>query len=275
MACRGRPKKEIVALAGVSLPTVNLWIGRYGSEGTAGLVDRSRAASREQVPVSVKNKIVALTKASPPEETGLSHWSSREMVKYLRRAEGIKVSWHLVTVVWRENHLQPWRQGTFKISKDGEFAERVLDVVGLYLSPPAGAVVLSYDEKTQIQALDRTQPLLPISFGKTEKRTHDYVRHGTTNLLAALNCGTGEVFGQCKPSRNGDDFLAFIKKAVKPHQGKEVHIVMDNLSTHTTPDVKDWLAKHPEITFHFTPKGSSWLNQIDYAESPMIPSRAA
>ena len=128
---------------------------------------------------------------------------------------------------------------------------------------PVGAIVLSVDEKTQVQALDRTQPLLPIAFDATEKRTHDYVRHGTTNLFAALNVGTGEVLGECRPRRDGDTFLAFLKKAVTPHAGKEIHIVLDNLSTHTTPAVTAWLEKNPNIHFHFTPVGSSWINQIE------------
>jgi len=128
---------------------------------------------------------------------------------------------------------------------------------------PGGAVVLSIDEKTQIQALDRTQPLLPITFDASEQRTHDYRRRGTTNLFAALNVGTGEVLGECAPTRNGARFLAFLKKAVKPHANKDIHIVLDNLSTHTTPEVQAWLADNPHVKFHFTPIGSSWLNQIE------------
>ncbi len=124
-------------------------------------------------------------------------------------------------------------------------------------------MVLSIDEKTQIQALDRTQPMLPIEFDATEKRTHDYVRHGTTNLFAALNVTTGQVFGECKPSRDGANFLAFLAKAVKPHREREVHVVLDNLSTHTTPEVLAWLARNPHVSFHFTPVGSSWINQIE------------
>jgi transposase len=124
-------------------------------------------------------------------------------------------------------------------------------------------VVLSIDEKTQIQALDRTQPLLPMTFDVTEQRTHDYVRHGITNLFAALNVGTGEVLGECTPARDGAYFLAFLKKAVKPHAGKDVHVVLDNLSTHTTPEVMAWLENNPQVRFHFTPKGSSWINQIE------------
>ncbi|WUK26465.1 IS630 family transposase [Streptomyces sp. NBC_00371] len=121
----------------------------------------------------------------------------------------------------------------------------------------------SWRTKTQIQALDRTQPVLPVSFAASEKRTADYVRHGTTNLFAALNVTTGEVLGECKPTRNGKDFLAFLRKAVRPHAGKDIHVVLDNLSTHTTPEVKEWLAKNPHVHFHFTPVGSSWLNQIE------------
>jgi transposase len=258
-----RPKKEIAALAGVSRPTVDLWLGRYAREGVAGLLDRRRGAGREQVPAWVRGRVLALSRESPPVESGLSHWSSRELARYVTRTEGVSVSHFYVAKLWRDNGLRPHRHGTFKLSRDPQFAEKVADIVGLYLDPPGGAVVLSVDEKTQVQALDRTQPLLPISFGVTEKRTHDYVRHGTTNLFAALNVGTGEVYGQCLPTRNGADFLAFVKTAVKPHTGREVHVVLDNLSTHSTPDVQAWLDENPDVHFHFTPIGSSWLNQIE------------
>jgi transposase len=235
---------------------------RYAERGIAGLENKRPGAPRVQVPPRVRARVLALTRMSPPAETGLSHWSTRTLSAFLKRREGVSVSWHYVARVWREENLQPHRSGTFKISKDPAFADKVADVVGLYLDPPGGAVVLLVDEKTQVQALDRTQPVLPLTFAATEKRTHDYVRHGTTNLFAALNVGTGEVLGECKPSRNGANFLAFLKKAVKPHRGKEIHIVLDNLSTHTTPEVKEWLARNPNIHFHFTPIGSSWINQI-------------
>ena len=185
------------------------------------------------------------------------------MAAYLKRTEGVSVSWHYVAKLWRDNQLKPHQQGTFKLSRDPRFAEKVADVVGLYLDPPGGAVVLSFDEKTQIQALDRTQPLLPVDFGLTEKRTHDYRRHGTTNLFAALNIATGEVTADCYPRRTGAEFLTFIRRAVKPHAGKQIHVVLDNLSTHDTPEVRGWLARNPNITFHFTPVGSSWVNQIE------------
>jgi transposase len=136
-------------------------------------------------------------------------------------------------------------------------------VIGRYLDPPAGAVVLSLDEKTQVQALNRTQPLLPVDFGLTEKRTHDHKRHGTTNLFAALDVGTGQVLADCYPRRTGVEFLALLRKAVRPHRGKEIHVVLDNLSTHDTPDVQAWLARNPTVTFHFTPVGSSCKNQVE------------
>jgi transposase len=259
----GRMRKDVGALAGVSLPTVDRWVDRYVEHGLAGLEEYRRGGPREQVPARIRARILALTRATPPSETGLSQWSSRAMAAYITRTEGVSVSWHYVTKLWRNNDLKPHRQGTFKLSRDPHFADKVLDVVGLYLDPPAGAVVLSFDEKTQIQALDRTQPLLPVDFGLTEKRTHDYKRHGTTNLFAALDVGTGQVTADCYPRRTGVEFLAFLRKAVKPYAGKEIHVVLDNLSTHDTPDVQAWLARNPNVTFHFTPVGSSWMNQVE------------
>ncbi|MFF0088314.1 IS630 family transposase [Streptomyces canus] len=259
----GRRRKDIAKLLGVSLPTVDRWKTRYAQRGVAGLEGDRPGGARDQVPARVRARVIALTRMTPPACTGLSHWSTRELAQYLKRTENVTVSWHYIARIWREEQLKPHRNGTFKISKDPAFAEKVADVVGLYLAPPGGAVVLSIDEKTQIQALDRTQPVLPVAFAATEKRTHDYVRHGTTNLFAALNVGTGEVIGECKPSRNGQNFLAFLKKAVKPHAGKEIHVVLDNLSTHTTPEVKAWLDKNSHVHFHFTPVGSSWINQIE------------
>lgn len=258
-----RQKKDIAELAGVSRPTVDLWLSRYGQGGVGELLDRPRGAGREQVPAAVRARILAATRQSPPTETGLSHWSSREMAAFILCTEGIYVSYRYVAKLWRDNKLRPHRQGSFKISKDPEFAEKVADIVALYLEPPGGAVVLSVDEKTQIQALDRTQPVLPMAFDASEKRTHDYVRHGVTNLFAALNVGTGEVLGECYPVRDGANFLAFLKRAVKPYAGKDIHVVLDNLSTHTTPDIQAWLARNPRVTFHFTPKGASWVNQIE------------
>jgi transposase len=254
---------KIAALARVSRPTLNLWRTRYRQEGISGLTDRDRPGGQPQISPEVRSRILALTRMSPPEELGISHWSSREMATYLKKTQGIAVSHNFVSELWREHGLKPHVQGTFKLSRDPQFAEKVAEIVGLYLDPPEGAVVLSMDEKTQVQALERTQPLLPISFGKTEKRTHDYVRHGTTNLFAALNITTGQVTGRCFPRRRAAEFLTFMKDIARQYKDQELHVVLDNLSTHSTPEIEDWLAKNPNITFHFTPTGSSWINQIE------------
>lgn len=259
----GRRRKDIAELLGVSLPTVDRWKARFAQRGLPGLENDRPGAPREQVPAGVRARVIALTRMTPPTGTGMSHWSTRELAKYMKRAEDITVSWHYIARVWREENLKPHRSGTFKISNDPAFTDKVADVIGLYLDPPGGAVVLSVDEKTLVQALDRKQPVLPVTFAAIEKRTHDYVPHGTTNLFAALNVATGEVTSECRPNRNSGNFLAFLKKAVKPHSGKEIHIVLDNLSTHTTPEVKEWLSKNPHVHFHFTPVGSSWPNQIE------------
>jgi transposase len=259
----GRPAQEIASMMGTSRVTVYKWLSRYDEGGVPALDDRKSTGRPREVSAQARARILALTKQTPPENTGLSHWSSHEMAKYLSKHEGISVSHNFIAVLWRENGIQPHRQGTFKLPRDPEFVAKVVDIVGLYLDPPEGAVVLSVDEKTQIQALDRTQPLLPVTFGKTEKRTHDYVRHGTTNLFAALNTGTGEVTGRCFPRRRTSEFLKFMDETVARHPGQEVHVILDNLSTHSGEEVDKWLSRHPDVTFHFTPTGSSWINQVE------------
>jgi transposase len=259
----GYSAPEIARMAGTTKPTVYKWIARYEEYGVDGLSDWVSTGRPPEVSAEVRGRILALSRQSPPETTGLSHWSSREMARYLKREEGISV-WHsFVATLWREHDLQPHRQGTFKLSPDPAFEEKVIDVVGLYLDPPMDAVVLSIDEKTQVQALDRTQPLLPMTFSKTEKRTYDYVRHGTTNLFAALNTATGEVVGGCFARRRTKEFLKFMDQVALAHGGREIHVVLNNLSTHSGPDVDAWLTRHPNVTFHFTPTGSSWLNQVE------------
>lgn len=259
----GRGAEEVAALAGVSRPTVNTWVRRYHAHGVAGLADRPRPGKPAEVPGSVRARILALTRMTPPAVTGLTHWSSRELANYLARHENITVSHNFIADLWRQHALQPHRSGTFKLSRDPAFADKVVDIVGLYLNPPDGAVVLCVDEKTQVQALDRTQPLLPIDFDRTEKRTHDYVRHGTTNLFAALDAATGQVTARCFPKRRGSEFLTFMKTVAAAYPDRELHVVVDNLSTHATDEVKAWLAANPRIVFHFTPTGSSWLNMIE------------
>jgi transposase len=188
------------------------------------------------------------------------------MARYLKRHEGIDVSHNFVADLWREHDLQPHRTGTFKValSTDPDFEAKVFDVVGLDLDPPDGAVVLSFDEKTQVQALDRTQPLLPIDFGKTEKRTHDYVRHGTTNLFAALEVHSGQVHADCFPRRRTVEFLTFMNRVVAAYPAQQqLHVIMDNLSTHCGDQVDAWLASHPNVALHYTPTASSWVNMVE------------
>ena len=259
----GHSAPEIARMAGTTKPTVYKWIARYEQHGVDGLRDYVSTGRPPEISAEVRARVLALTRQSPPEKTGLSHWSSREMARYLKREMAISVSHNFVAALWREHDLQPHRQGTFKLSTDPDFEEKVIDVVGLYLDPPMDAVVLSIDEKTQIQALDRTQPLLPMTFSKTEKRTHDYTRHGTTNLFAALNTATGDVVGRCFARRRTKEFLKFMNQVVDTHDGREIHVVLDNLSTHSGSDVDKWLSSHPNVTFHFTPTGSSWLNQVE------------
>ncbi|MGH3854131.1 MAG: IS630 family transposase, partial [Pseudonocardiaceae bacterium] len=237
----GHPAPEIARMAGTTKPTVYKWIARYERHGVEGLSDRVSTGRPPEVSAEVRARILALTRQSPPEKTGLSHWSSREMARYLKQEMGVSVSHNFVSTLWREHDLQPHRQGTFTLSTDPRCEEKVVDVVGLYLDPPMDAVVLSIDEKTQIQALDRTQQLLPMTFAKTEKRTVDYVRHGTTNLFAALNTATGEVLGRCFQRRRTKEFLKFMDQVVTTYDGREIHVVLDNLSTHSGTDVDKWL----------------------------------
>jgi transposase len=259
----GYSVRDIAEMSGATKPTVYKWIKRYERHGIGGLVNRKSTGRPREVPGWTRAKILALTRRSPPRKTGLSHWSSRAMARYLEREDGITVSHNFVADLWREHGLQPHRQGTFKLSTDPRFEEKVVDVVGLYLDPPVDAVVLSVDEKPQVQALDRTRAPRPTDFGKTAKRTHDYVRHGTTTLFAALNTATGQVIGHCFDQHRTTEFLTFMDEVSTRHSGRNIHVVTDNLSTHSGPDVDAWLTTHSNITFHFTPTGSSWLNQVE------------
>lgn len=259
----GRSVAQIADLAGTTRPTVYKWINRYAEAGIVGLESHKSPGRPWSISGQQRSRILALSRESPPESTGLTHWTSAEMAKYLKRHEDISVSHNFIAMLWREHGLQPHRQGTFKLSRDPDFAAKVADVVGLYLNPPEGAVILSMDEKTQIQALDRTQPLLPMDFGKTEKRTHDYVRHGTTNLFAALNTITGQVTGRCFRRRRRVEFIKFLDDVVALYPDKEIHVIVDNLSTHSGDQIDKWLKRHPRATFHYTPTGSSWLNQVE------------
>jgi transposase len=258
----GYPTGEIARMAGVSKPTVLKWVDRFQAEGESGLEDRPKPGRGRWAPVEVRGRIALLTRQGPAEGTGLSHWSSREMARHLK-TEGYSVSHSFVVQVWRDLGLKPHRQGTHKVPRDPQFEAKATALCGLYLDPPENAVVLSLDEKTQIQALDRTAPLLPISFGCAEQRTADYVRHGTTNLFAAFNTATGEVTGECQPRRTNVEFLGFMDKIVGQYGDQTLHVIMDNLSTHSGNNVDAWLEKHPQVTFHYTPVGCSWMNQVE------------
>jgi transposase len=240
-----------------SLPTVLLWRRRFKSDGLAGILeDRPRSGRPKEIPEERETSIVQATIHTTPKDA--THWSIRSM------AASQKVSPATVQRIWKKHKLQPHRVENFKFSNDPEFAGKVRDIVGLYVNPPDKAVVLSVDEKSQIQALDRTQPILPLRPGLPERQTHDYERHGTTTLFAALNVLEGTVIGQCQPKHRHQEFLRFLDQidaSVEPEL--DVHLVLDNYGTHKHPEVKKWLEQRPRYHLHFTPTSSSWLNQIE------------
>ena len=221
---------------------------------------RRRAASG-RAPVIDEVEVLAETladKGKPPAHLGVTHWSARLM------ADRLGISFASVARIWRKWNIQPHRVETFKFSTDPELEAKLRDVVGLYLDPPAGAVVVSVDEKSQIQALDRTQPILPLRHGIPEQQTHDYIRHGTTSLFAALEVATGKVTADaCYPRHTHAEFLAFLKLVAKAHPRVKLHVICDNYATHTHPNIQPWLAKNPRITMHFTPTSCSWLNMVE------------
>jgi len=254
LAADGVSNTEIAELVGVSRPTVIGWRSRYATSGVAGLQDEQRSGRPR---TTDRAKILAATLAPPPKKLGVTHWSSRLL------AEHLKTDASTVLRTWRHHRVQPWRAETFKFSTDPELVAKVTDVVGLYLHPPQNAVVLCVDEKSQIQALDRTQKTLPMQPGKAERRTHDYVRHGTTTLFAALDIATGQVTGLCKPRHRHQEFLTFLRHVARTYPDRELHLVMDNYATHKHPKVTTWLAANPRIHVHFTPTSGSWLNLVE------------
>ena len=254
LAAQGVPNAEIGRRVGVSRPTVIQWRNRYEAGGIPALGDLDRSG---RPPVIDDVAVVVATIQAPPEALGVTHWSARLLGKHLG------ISFASVARIWREWNLQPWRRETFKFSTDPELDAKVRDVVGLYLNPPDRAVVVCIDEKSQIQALDRTAPILPIRPGLPEKATHDYVRHGTTTLFAALEVATGKVTDACHPRHTHAEFLAFLKQVAKAYPRVPLHVVADNYATHKHPAVAAWLAKHPRLTMHFTPTSGSWLNLVE------------
>ncbi|MEK6212424.1 MAG: IS630 family transposase [Pseudomonadota bacterium] len=248
---------EIIGRSGLSKPVVWRWQERFMREGVDGLLrDKTRKPGKAPTPAAMVQRVVDLTTADPPGET--THWTLRMMAKTV----GIGAS--TVQRIWKAHGLQPHRIRCFKLSKDPKFADKLWDVVGLYVDPPAHAVVLSVDEKSQIQALDRTQPGLPMKKGRAGTMTHDYKRHGTTTLFAALNVLDGKVLGRCMQRHRHQEFLRFLNaiEAEVP-AGKLIHVILDNYGTHKHPKVRAWLTRHPRFTFHFTPTSASWLNAVE------------
>ena len=254
-AADGVANKRIAAELGVNLMTVLLWRRRFEAERLAGLRDAPRPGRTPTYTRADRDRVIALT-LEPPSD-GTTHWSAR------RIASRVGMSITTVQRIWATAGLKPHRIETFKFSTDPQLEAKIRDVVGLYLDPPERAIVLSVDEKTQIQALDRTAPMLPLRGGSVERRTHDYVRNGTTSLFAALEVATGTVTQEARSRHTGADFLAFMRRVAQAYPESELHVVLDNVSTHKTPEVQAWLERHPRITFHFTPTSASWMNQIE------------
>ena len=250
----GLGTNEIVERVGVSKPTVIAWKRRFAVEGIGGLDDRPKSGRPRAID---QVEIVLATLEAPPQQLGVTHWSSRLLAKHLG------ISDYTVSTTWKKWGLQPWRVQSFKFSTDPELEAKIRDVVGLYLNPPDKAIVLCVDEKSQVQALDRSAPVLPLRLGMPEKQTHDYVRHGTTTLFAALEVATGKVTDACYPRHRNEEFVRFLKYVAKAYPRRKLHIVCDNYATHKHPAVQAWLARNPRITMHFTPTAGSWLNMIE------------
>ncbi len=253
----GLGTNAIMKRTGKSKPCVWRWQERYVEAGVDGLLrDKTRPPGKKPLSAAVKRKVLAKTGSeTPPNAT---HWSVRSM------AAAVGISHTSVQRIWAEAGLKPHLVRRFKISNDPWFEEKVTDVVGLYMNPPDRALVLCVDEKSQIQALDRTQPGLPLKKGRAATMTHDYKRHGTTTLFAALDVKSGLVIGECQPRHRAKEFIRFLRRidrCVKRHL--DIHLVLDNYGTHKTPEVKAWLAKHPRFKLHFTPTSASWLNLVE------------
>lgn len=257
LACaNGESCTAIAQRLGIGVHTVSRWRVRFGKWRLDGLNDQHRSGRPRSISDEQVQEVVNRTLQTKPEDG--SHWSTRQM----SRASGLSSA--SVQRIWQAFGLKPHLEQTFKLSTDPNFVDKVQDIVGLYLNPPDKAVVLCIDEKSQIQALDRTQPGLPLSPGNPVTRTHDYKRHGTTSLFAALNIATGEVIGRLKRRHRSAEFLMFLKEvdAVLPKE-QPVHLVMDNYATHKTDKIKAWLSRHPRYQVHFTPTSASWMNLVE------------
>jgi transposase len=259
LACaEGLDNKDIADRLDINTATVGKWRRRFLDLRLDGLADEPRPGAPRTITDEIVERVITKTLEEKPRTA--THWSTRRM------AEAVGLSQTAISRVWRAFGLKPHLSETFKLSTDPFFVEKVRDVVGLYMNPPEHAIVLSVDEKSQVQALDRTQPLLPMTPGQAERGTHDYVRNGTTSLFAALNVATGQVIGKCYRRHRQQEFLRFLNEIdaqVEREPGVEIHIILDNYGTHKTAAVKRWFERHPEYRLHFTPTSGSWLNQVE------------
>jgi|SRR5262245_5543546 len=254
----GLDNKEVARRLRVTPQTVGKWRGRFLEDRLEGLTDEPRPGAPRSLTDAQVEEVITRTLESKPDNA--THWSTRSM------AQRTGLSQSAVVRIWHAFGLKPHLSETFKLSTDPFFIEKGRDVVGLYLSPPERALVLCVDEKSQVQALDRTQALLPLGPGQAERRTHDYERHGTTSLFAALDVATGQVIGKCYRRHRQQEFVRFLEEidaAVPKEERLEIHLVMDNYGTHKAPRVKRWLQRHPRYVVHFTPTSGSWLNQVE------------
>jgi transposase len=256
-AADGVGNKVLARQLATSLPTVLLWRGRYQAEGLLGILEeRPRSGRPKEIAPEQEAALIEMTLRTTPKNA--THWS----VRLMAREQGVSPA--TVQRIWKKHHLQPHRVESFKFSTDPQFVAKVRDIVGLYLNPPDKAIVLSVDEKSQIQALDRTQPILPLRPGLPERQTHDYERHGTTTLFAALDVAAGKVIGHCQPRHRHQEFLRFLERVdTATDPGLAVHLILDNYGTHKHPEVQKWFADHPRYHVHFTPTSASWLNQVE------------
>ena len=257
LAAEGLANDRIAERLEMGVNTVGLWRRRFNGERVDGLLrDRPGRGRKPEIPKEKIDDVVRKTTTEQP--PGRTHWSRASM------AEAVGLSESTIGRIWKAHGLKPHRVETFKLSNDPDFAKKLEDIVGLYLAPPENAVVFSVDEKSQIQALDRTQPGLPLKKGRAGTMTHDYKRHGTTTLFAALDVMTGTVVGFCQPSHKHTEWLKFLKRIHREApKTKEIHVICDNYSTHKHPQVMAWLEKHPRFHLHFTPTSASWLNMVE------------
>jgi transposase len=257
LSAAGTATSQMMGQLGTSNPTITRWRNRYETDGISGLLqDRSRPGRKKRIEATRVNEVVERTLREKPLHA--THWSTRSMAN----AAGLSPA--SIQRIWKEHGLKPHLVRSFKLSRDPHFIEKLHDVVGLYLNPPEHALVFSVDEKSQIQALDRTQPGLPMKRGRAETVTHDYKRNGTTTLFAALNTLDGKVIGQCLPRHRHQEFLRFLRTVHRQTpRDLDLHLILDNYATHNHPAVKEWLAKYPRFSFHFVPTSSSWLNMVE------------